>query len=279
MTGQELPIKLLYSGAVFRHERAGAGRQTEFYQIGLESMGIGEIWSDIEVLLLAIDCLLHLGVDDFKIVLGHVGFFNGIVEGLSLTPEKADALREAIDHKDSAWLKEEIAHLSLSDDKRRFLVELPNFAGGREVLDRALATIHNSRSRKALSELLQIDSVIGALELREFLTFDLAEVRRLDYYTGIVFKIYGRLLGSELGSGGRYDGLLSRFGWDLPAVGFSFTLDHLLPLISDAGKLQVPSSEAGEHSLAADGTSLEKVFRQVWKLRQQGLRVSLERTS
>ena len=279
MTGQELPIKLLYSGEVFRHERAGVGRQKEFYQIGLESMGIGEIWSDIEVMLLAIDCLLHLGIGDFKIVLGHVGFFNGIVEGLNLSPEKAGALREAIDHKDSSWLKDEIAHLSLSDDKRRFLVEIPNFAGGREVIDRALAIIHNSRSRKALLELLEICSVVDALGLTEFLTFDLAEVRGLDYYTGIVFKIYGRLLGSELGSGGRYDGLLSRFGWDLPAVGFSFTLDHLLPLVSDAGKLQVPSCEAGEHNISASGASLEKVFQQVWELRQQGLRVKLERTS
>jgi ATP phosphoribosyltransferase regulatory subunit len=278
MTGQELPIKLLYSGEVFRHERVGAGRQKEFYQIGLETMGIAEIWSDIEVVLLAIDCLLHLGVDDFKIVLGHVGFFNGIVEGLSLSREKAGALREAIDHKDSAWLKDEIAHLSLSDDKRKFLVELPNFAGGREVLDRALATIHNARSRKAVLELLDISRVVDALELRDFLTFDLAEVRGLDYYTGIVFKIYGRFLGSELGSGGRYDGLLSKFGWDLPAVGFSLTLDHLLPLVDDAGKLQVPSCEGGEHTIAAESASPEEVFRQVWKLRRQGLRVNLGRT-
>jgi ATP phosphoribosyltransferase regulatory subunit len=279
MTGQELPIKLLYSGEVFRHERVGAGRQKEFYQIGLETMGIAEIWSDIEVMLLAIDCLLHLGVDDFKIVLGHVGFFNGIVEGLSLSRERAGALREAIDHKDSASLKSEIAHLNLSDDKRKFLGELPDFAGGREVLDRALATIHNVRSRKALLELLEINSVVDALELRDFLTFDLAEVRGLDYYTGIVFKIYGRFLGSELGSGGRYDGLLSRFGWDLPAVGFSFTLDHLLPLVDDAGKLQVPSWEDGEHTIAAQSASPDAVFRQVWKLRRQGLRVNLRGTS
>jgi ATP phosphoribosyltransferase regulatory subunit len=158
-------------------------------------------------------------------------------------------------------------------------VELPNFAGGREVLDRALATIHNARSRKALLELLEINSVVDALELRDFLTFDLAEVRGLDYYTGIVFKIYGRLLGSELGSGGRYDGLLSRFGWDLPAVGFSFTLDHLLPLVDDAEKLQVPSWEGGEHTVAARSASPEEVFRQVWKLRRQGLRVILGGTS
>jgi len=72
MTGQPLPIQLFYSGEVFRQERAGAGKQKESYQIGLELMGVGEPLADIEILLVAIDCLLHLGVKEFKIALGHV---------------------------------------------------------------------------------------------------------------------------------------------------------------------------------------------------------------
>ena len=66
MSAQPLPIKLFYSGEVFRHEKAGAGKQREYYQIGLESIGIARTWADTEVLLLAIDCLRHLEVSDFK---------------------------------------------------------------------------------------------------------------------------------------------------------------------------------------------------------------------
>ncbi len=226
MTGQPLPIQLFYSGEVFRQERPGAGKQKEFYQVGLESMGVGDIWADIEVLLIAVDCLLHLGITDFRLALGHVGFFAGIVSGLNLGAERADALRDAVDRKDCAWLEREVAGFDVPPEKREFLARLPSYAGGRGVLDAAQAVVQNPRARKALADLIEIHSVLETLGLTDYVSFDLAEVRGLDYYSGMVFKIYGSQLGFELGGGGRYDGLLGKFGWDLPAVGFSITLDQ-----------------------------------------------------
>jgi ATP phosphoribosyltransferase regulatory subunit len=277
MTDRRPPIKLFYSGEVFRQERTGRGKQKEFYQIGLESMGVAQTWADIEVILLAIDCLLRLGVEDFKIVLGHVGFFNGIVEGLNLSAEKASALRDAIDRKDSAWLRKEVAELNLAENTKEFLATVPDYAGGRKMLEQVLAETENPRSRKAVLQLLEINSVAAALGLDEYLTFDLAEVRGLDYYTGILFKIYGRSHGMELGGGGRYDGLLSKFGWDLPAVGFSFTLDQLLSQVNDVGRVIVPEAEVEEFVIATEGVAAEEMFRQLWEFRQQGLHVHLGR--
>ena len=275
MSDQPLPIKLFYSGEVFRQERPGAGKQKEFYQVGLESMGSAKIWADIEIILVAIDTLLHLGIRDFKIALGHVGFFSGIVSGLNLSPEKASSLRDAIDHKDCARLKKEVESLDIHKEKKSFLVELPNFAGGREELDRALSVVQNPRSREALQSLVEIHAALLPLELSDFLTFDLAEVRGLDYYSGIVLKIYGRSLGFELGGGGRYDGLLAKFGWDLPAVGFSFTLDHLLPLVESSAALEIPACSEEVHKVDTAGNSMEKVFSHVWQLRGEQKRVRL----
>ena len=276
MAEHSLPVKLFYSGEVFRQERSGAGHQKEFYQIGLETMGVADTWADIEALLIAIDCLLHLGIDDFKIALGHVGFFNGIVSGLKLSPERADALRNAIDHKDCAWLEREVEGLELSDEKRDFLVKLPTYSGGPEVLDQALSVVSNPRAREALTRLTEIRDVVESLDLGRYLTFDLAEVRGLDYYTGIVFKIYSRSAGFELGGGGRYDGLVAKFGWDLPAVGFSFTLDRILPLIRSTDGLEL--EQVGEALVVAiEGVSLRELFGQVWELRGQGLCIRLGR--
>ena len=67
-------------------------------------------------------------------------------------------------------------------------------------------------------------------KLAQHLTIDLSEVRGLDYYTGIIFKIYVPGLGFEVGSGGRYDNLLKNFGCDLPSVGFTFFLERLMAL-------------------------------------------------
>jgi ATP phosphoribosyltransferase regulatory subunit len=279
MSGQPLPIQLFYSGEVFRQERAGAGKQKEFYQIGLESMGFGEIWADTEVILIAIDCLLHLGITEFRLALGHVGFFMGILSGLNLPPERAEAFRDAIDRKDCAWLEREVAGFELAPEKKDFLSNLPNFAGGRDVLDAALTVVRNPRARRALTDLIEIHLVLDALGLADYVSFDLSEVRGLDYYSGMVFKIYGDLLGFELGGGGRYDGLLGKFGWDLPAVGFSFTLDRVLPLIGDIAGLQVPEHDSEEYVVAVEQSSTRGLFEKVWEMRRRGLRVQVGRRS
>jgi ATP phosphoribosyltransferase regulatory subunit len=277
MNGQPLPIQLFYSGEVFRQERPGAGRQKEFYQIGLESMGVGDIWADIEVILIAIDCLLHLGIRGFRIALGHVGFFSGIVSGLNLSPERADALRDAIDRKDCAWLEREVATFELAPEKKEFLAKLPNYAGGREVLDAALEVVQNPRARRALMDLAEIHTVLDSLGVAEYAAFDLSEVRGLDYYSGMVFKIYSDQLGFELGGGGRYDGLLEKFGWDIPAVGFSVTLDRVLPLIGNTAGLELPTQDTEEYVVAAERTTPRELFEQVWNLRRSGLRVRVGR--
>jgi ATP phosphoribosyltransferase regulatory subunit len=277
MTDNPLPIQLFYSGEVFRHERAGAGKQKEFYQIGLESMGSADLWADVEAILIAVDCLQQLGVSDFRIAVGHVGIFNGIVSALGLAPEQADALREAIDRKDCAWLEREVGRFDLPEAKRAFLAQMPNYAGGREVLDAALAVVQNPQARAALFDLTGIHAVMASLALEEFLTFDLAEVRGLDYYSGILFKIYGRMHGFELGGGGRYDGLPGKFGWDIPAVGFSFTLDRLLPLVRDVDELRLPAHDPGECFLAAEAVGLPELFGQAWKLRREGARIRIGR--
>ena len=71
---------------------------------------------------------------------------------------------------------------------------------------------------------------------------DLAEVRNLDYYTGLIFKIYSRSLGFEIGGGGRYDSLIEKFGRSLPAVGFSMGMERLMAAISPG----VPAEEEAE---------------------------------
>jgi ATP phosphoribosyltransferase regulatory subunit len=270
MAGYPLPIKLFYSGEVFRQERSGAGQQKEFYQIGLESMGVSAAWADIEILLIAVDCLQHLGVGEFKLALGHVGLFHGIVSGLEISSQKRQALREAIDHRDSGSLEQELSGLSLSEPKKRFLAGLPHLTGGPEVVEAGLSIVRNPQARRALRELGEIYSVFDGLGLGGRLSLDLGEVRGLDYYTGILFRIYSSAQGLELGGGGRYDGLPGKFGWDIPAVGFSFTLDNMLSLIGGAETLRVPGCEGDEFILPADGVSCAELFRRAWDLRCEG---------
>ena len=95
------------------------------------------------------------------------------------------------------------------------------------MIKEARELIRNARSVEALDHLEEIYSIFESLDLAHHLTIDLGEVRGFDYYTGILFRAYVPQLGFEVASGGRYDGLADTFGEDLPAVGFSFSLDRL----------------------------------------------------
>ena len=63
----------------------------------------------------------------------------------------------------------------------------------------------------------------------------------LDYYTGVYFELISPYLGRSLGSGGRYDNLISKFGFNTPAIGFSFCLEDLLLSLEKQGKKFPPS--------------------------------------
>ena len=125
----------------------------------------------------------------------------------------------------------------------------------------------------ALEELSEVVDALVHAGLGPRLARRLGEVRGLDYYTGLVFRAYARGLGFEVGSGGRYDSLLARFGRPLPAVGFMLGLDRLALLLDRQGANDAPAERAVE---AVRGASLSEALTRARALRTQGRRVRLE---
>src|ERR1044071_7219541 len=82
------PIRLSYSGEVFRWDEPRGGRQYEFHQIGLEHIGSDRFEADTEVLVVAIEALRQIGLEDFIITLSHVDFFKGLAERLGLDEDE-----------------------------------------------------------------------------------------------------------------------------------------------------------------------------------------------
>ncbi len=91
----------------------------------------------------------------------------------------------------------------------------------------------SKKSKKDQDHLLNQDFVsLKNLPSKEDLV-----ARNHDYYTGMIFQIYVPELGYLIGSGGRYDDLLGKFGQSRPAVGFAFSLNRvLLALEAQKGK-------------------------------------------
>jgi ATP phosphoribosyltransferase regulatory subunit len=226
------PIRLYYSGEVVRYEPPKAGRQSELFQMGLEHLGGDPRAADAEVLAMAGECLERLGVRGFALTLGHVGVFSGLLAGAGLEDGPLEALRERVEAKDAEGVQRILAEVPLSSEAKNALGRLTMLAGGAEVLDEAAETVAGCpRAAAAVDELRVVSAALTRAGLGPHVAVDLGEVRGLDYYTGLVFRVYAPGLGFEVGGGGRYDTLLARFGRALPAVGFMLGLDRVALLL------------------------------------------------
>jgi ATP phosphoribosyltransferase regulatory subunit len=226
---QPMPLRIAYAGSVFRYEPPRAGRQHEFTQVGVELIGAPGSGADAEVIALAVAALRAVGLPAFRITLGHVGFFRGLLAALGLPEKLAQQVREAVDRKAEAELSVLLREAGkLPPVARRAVLALPRLAGDASVLAEAEASCLNSSMMAALVDLQALAKLLDAHGVADAVSYDLAEVRDLDYYTGITFEGFAPGLGFAILSGGRYDDLVGHFGPSLPAVGWALTLDRVL---------------------------------------------------
>jgi len=220
-----LPIRLWYSGSVFRKADRHRGQFHEFSQIGAELIGVNSIARDAEVLDVALTCLMGAGVEDACVHVNHAGIFRGIVAALGLDARSLEKVKSAIDRKDMRTLGTRLEQLGVAAPVRSQVNTLSRCVGDAGVLAEASASVANDESLRAIGELVSLSGLLPQWASR--IVFDLTEIDELEYYTGAMFNFFSPSHTGELGRGGRYDGLLKEFGADLPAVGFSLSLDRI----------------------------------------------------
>jgi ATP phosphoribosyltransferase regulatory subunit len=229
LRGAARPLRLCYSGKVFRQEPDRGGRPRETLQAGAELLGEGTLAGDAEIVRLTLQLLRALGVRDFQLNLGHVGI---LAPGLDALPEDdRAAVRRWIDRKDRGNLTRALA---TAPEEARGLARLAFAIGRRDALQLVLETAP-AAARPGLVHLLALDEALDPDD-RTHLVYDLGEVRGLDYYTGIHFEVFTAGAGRAVGVGGRYDGLMGRFGEPMPAVGVSLDLDAIAEALAGGGR-------------------------------------------
>ena len=228
MRGYPLPFRLCYSGRVLRHAELQAGRSREIFQAGVELIGLESPEADAEMVAMAVEVLRGLGFDDFKLDLGHVGFYRGIMSSVALDAPIRAALQEAISKKDASAVKALLENAAISDSSKEELAALPRLFGGREVLADARRIVANEGSRQALDNIAQVLDILDIHGVAEHLTIDLGEIRGLNYHSGLTFEGFVTGTGEAVCSGGRYDNLTARYGFPAPATGFAFNILTLL---------------------------------------------------
>ena len=220
-----LPVRLCYAGPVLSADAGRFHQRRETYQVGAELVGARGAIADAEVIALAARCLEAAGLHRFQVDVGHAEFFQGIMDAVKLPDAIKAGVREALAARDFVALEELLERTSLRSAEHDLLLRFPALRGGVEILDAAAGLVRNRRSEWALNELRHVRQLLEVHGLGDIVRLDLGAIRDFDYYTGIIFEAYGPDLGRPVAQGGRYDGLLARFGRPAAATGFVVQLD------------------------------------------------------
>ena len=274
LRGAPLPMRLCYAGPVLSTEDGRLHQRRETYQAGAELVGAPGTVADAEVIALAARCLEASGVKRYQVDVGHAEFFHGIMDAVKLPDEVKTSVRGALAARDFVALESLLEGTSLRSAEHELLLRFPALRGGAEILQAAGGLVRNRRSERALAELAEVRELLVAHGLGEVVSLDLGAIRDFDYYTGIIFEAYGPELGRPVAQGGRYDGLLARFGRPSPATGFVVQLDlvHEM-LVSGSRPPGLPRIDA---ALAWTGSGLRPALRLGSTLRLFGMRAVVD---
>jgi histidyl-tRNA synthetase len=211
----QLPVKVWYSGQFFRAERPQAGRYRQFYQVGIEAIGLDDPAIDAEVIAIADAGFKALGLKQYRLELTSLG------DAQSRAAHKVDLMKfiATLDLDEATAARAAINPLRLFDDKRE---EMKKAMADAPLLINYL----NDSSREHFNQVIQY---LDALNISY--TLNPRMVRGLDYYTGTTFEFVHELLGAQsgIGGGGRYDGLMEQLGGQsLSGIGFGLGVDRAL---------------------------------------------------
>lgn len=229
-----LPLRLCYAGPVVSTDDARFHHRRETYQVGAELVGAPGPVADAEVIALAARCLEATGIRSYQVDVGHAEFFHGIMDAVRLPDEVKVAVRGALAERDFVTLESLLEGTPLRSAEHELLLRFPALRGGPEILDAAGGLVRNKRSEAALAELARVRELLVAHGIGDVVVLDLGAIRDFDYYTGVTFEGYGPDVGRPVAQGGRYDGLLARFGRPAPATGFVVELDLVTEMLTRA---------------------------------------------
>jgi ATP phosphoribosyltransferase regulatory subunit len=274
LRGAALPLRLCYAGPVVSTDEARFHHRRETYQVGAELVGASGPVADAEVIALAARCLEATGIRRYQIDVGHAEFFHGIMDGVRLPEDVKGAVRAALASRDFVTLESLLEGTPLKSAEHELLLRFPALRGGPEILDAAGGLVRNRRSEVALAELARVRELLIAQGIGDVVVLDLGAIRDFDYYTGVIFEGYGPDFGRPVAQGGRYDGLLERFGRPAPATGFVVQLDLVSEMLTRAQRPpQLPRLDA---AIAWTGTGLDAALRLGATLRLFGMRAVVD---
>lgn len=239
--GAEPPIRLCYLADTYRVVRPQRGQMREVSQAGVELIGGPAAAGTVEVIEVLEAALDAAGLARAVIGLGDADLYSHLLAELGVEAEARERVLARLATHDLVGIEAELSALpAIGGEQIETCLAIAQLRGGREVLERARG-LAGSAVERAIA---RIEETYLELERRgaaERVLIDLGLLRDLGYYSGAILEVYDPAVGDIIGGGGRYDGLLKRFGVDLPAAGFALYLQrvHLAQLEEEERRREV----------------------------------------
>lgn len=267
----QLPLRLFYNQSVYENNALLKGRSDEIVQAGIELLGAdNRKKADYEVLSTALEALSGFDNDNFRLEIGHIGYFKELMDKLDADDSVKEEIRTLISTKNYPVLNDLLNEFG-NNKIANALRQLPRLFGGADVLDKAAELYTDDNIKQILDYLREVYTKLSSLGYEGKISLDLGIVSHIDYYTGIVFKGYLSNIGEAVLKGGRYDNLVGELGRDCNAVGFGVNVDsaakHMILQGTNSGCSKTQVLVFGENGFEVKAMAYSQ------KLVKQGIRV------
>ncbi|NMS91311.1 ATP phosphoribosyltransferase regulatory subunit [Clostridioides difficile] len=224
-----LKLKLFYNSSIYKNKNTVGIK--EIRQIGCECLGESSVEADREVVKLALKILEKYN-NKFILEVGSSKYINGLLDELNLNKNCENQIKNLLYTKNTHELKLYIEELKIKNEVKELLSNILSLQGNLyDVIEKSKNFYCNDKMRQALEELKQINNLIEECNFLDKARFDLSMITMLDYYEGIMFRGYYPNSYKEILSGGRYDSLTKEYGKEIPAIGFTLSVDELMKYV------------------------------------------------
>ncbi|MEI3604113.1 ATP phosphoribosyltransferase regulatory subunit [Pseudogracilibacillus sp. SE30717A] len=221
-------LRYFYVQDVFR-QAAETKDHRESTQAGVEYFGNPSPQADAEIIALAIQMLQDIQVNNFKIELGHAGFFKQLVTDMNLEKQDLSELKQYIQAKNVTEIEQFLNRLSVDSEVKKVVSTLPFLYGNPlEVILKANNLPLNDEMKNTLQNLKNIYDVLDAYGVVKNVVIDLSLINHMDYYSDMIFQGFIEKVGKPIIMGGRYNTLANQFHSNLPAIGFACDVNLLI---------------------------------------------------
>ncbi len=171
---EEVPVRLCYMGNIFINHFSYQGRPKESTQLGGEFIGEDSVDADAEMIALVADCLKSAGLEKFQVTVGHVDFFESLMNEAAMDAKTEEQVRTLVSNRNYFGVLEILDTLCVNQKVKEAFEHLEEMTGGIEVLEKGRQYSLNTKAASAVKRLEKIYEVLKAYGVEEYITFDLS---------------------------------------------------------------------------------------------------------